>query len=115
METVILDPKEMLGFLDLRVIGYYKIRPGILQQNLGKYYRFKSADIWCKQFNTFINTLKGRKEEMKENYPRLELDNERRNMSEREILDKYVDLDKSCLSEAGKTSYGCAILTKRNI
>ena len=30
LETVILDPKEMLGILDLRLIGYYKIREGIL-------------------------------------------------------------------------------------
>ena len=29
----------MLGILDLRSIGYYKIKQGILQQNLCKYYR----------------------------------------------------------------------------
>ena len=57
----------MLGILDLRLVGYYKIRQGILQQNLSKYYRFKSADVLCKQFNKFINTLKKEKEEMKEN------------------------------------------------
>ena len=44
--TVIFDPK-MLGILDLRSIGYYKIKQGILQQNLSKYYRFESADILC--------------------------------------------------------------------
>ena len=33
LETVIFDPKEMLGILDLRSIGYYKIKQGILQQN----------------------------------------------------------------------------------
>ena len=32
---------------------------------------------------------------MKEKYPWLEQDNERRNMSDREILDKYVHLEKS--------------------
>ena len=47
LETVIFDPKQMLGILDLRSIGYYKIKQGILQQNLSKYYRFKSADILC--------------------------------------------------------------------
>ena len=25
LETVIFDPKEMLGILDLRLVGYYKI------------------------------------------------------------------------------------------
>ena len=35
---VIFDPKEMLGILDLRFVGYYKINQGILQQNLSTYY-----------------------------------------------------------------------------
>ena len=67
LETVILDPKEMLGILDLRLMGYYKIKQGILQQNLSKYYNFVSADTICEHFNRFINTLKkDRKEEMQE-------------------------------------------------
>ena len=44
LETVIFDPKEILGILDLRLMGYYKIKQGILQQNLSKYYRFESPD-----------------------------------------------------------------------
>ena len=51
LETVIFDPREMLGILDLRLVGYFKIKQGILQQNLSRYYRFESADILCKQFN----------------------------------------------------------------
>ena len=97
LETIIFDPKEMLEILDLRSVWYYKIKQGILQQSLSKYYRFESADISCQQFNKFINTLKKEKEEMKEKYQWLEPDNERRNMWDREILDKYIDLDKSCL------------------
>ena len=34
---------------------------------------------------------------MKKTYPWLGPDDERRNISDREILDKYIDLDKSCL------------------
>ena len=49
----------MLGNLDLRSIGYYKIKCGILQQDLSKY----------EQFNKFINTLKKEKDETKDNYP----------------------------------------------
>ena len=48
----------MLGILDLRSKGYYKIKQEILQQNLSKYYRFESADTLCEQFNRFINRLK---------------------------------------------------------
>ena len=36
-ETVKFNLKVMLGILDLRLIGYYKIKQGILQQNLSKY------------------------------------------------------------------------------
>ena len=42
--TIILKPEEMLGLLDLRSLGYYKIKHGMLQQNLSKYYKFKKAD-----------------------------------------------------------------------
>ena len=51
----------MIGVLDLRSLDYYKIKQGILQQNLSKYYRFKSADTLYKQFHKFINTLKKEK------------------------------------------------------
>ena len=63
LETVKFDLKEMLGILDLRSMGYYKIKQGVLQQNLGKYHRFESADALCEQFNKFINTLKREKKE----------------------------------------------------
>ena len=53
----------MLGILDLRSVGYYKIKQGILQQNVSRNYTFGSPVILCEQFNTFINTLKKEKEE----------------------------------------------------
>ena len=46
-ETVILDPKQVLGILDLRSLGYYEIKQGVLQQNLSKCYHFKSVDRLC--------------------------------------------------------------------
>ena len=36
-EILILNLKEALGMLDLRSLGYYKIKQGVLQQNLGRY------------------------------------------------------------------------------
>ena len=62
-ETVIFVPKEMLGILDLRSIDYYKIKQGILKQNVSKYFRFKSANFYANGFNTFIYTLKKEKDE----------------------------------------------------
>ena len=67
LDAIIFDPKEMLGILDFRLVQYCKIRQGILQQNLSKYYIFESTDILCEQFNKFLNTLKKKKEETKEN------------------------------------------------
>ena len=75
LQTVILNLKEMIGILDLKLMGYYKIKQGILQQNPSKYYRFKSADTLCEQFNRFINTLK--KERKKDKYPWLDSSDER--------------------------------------
>ena len=31
LETLILDPGEALGILDLRSLGYYKIKQGVIQ------------------------------------------------------------------------------------
>ena len=86
----------MIGILDLRWIGYYKIKYGILQKNLSKFYRLESADISYEQFNKFINILKKEKEErkgrMKDKYPGLDQGDKRRNMSDKEMLGKCVDL-----------------------
>ena len=90
----------MLGIVDLRSLGYHKIRQGILQHNLSKYYRFERADTLCEYFNKFINTLKKEREqkETEENYPWLDSSDERKYMTDQEILDKYIDLEKSCLT-----------------
>ena len=100
LETVIFNPKEVIGILDLRLMGYYKIKQGILQQNLSNYYRFESADTLCEQF---INTMKKReKEETQESYPWLDPSDERKYMSDMEKLEKYIDLDKLCLTDIEK-------------
>ena len=58
LDTNIFDPKEMLGIIDVRSLGYYNIKQVTLQQNLSKYYRFQRANTLCEQFNKFVNTLK---------------------------------------------------------
>ena len=57
-DTMILRPEEMIGIVDIRSLAYYKIKQGILQQNLSKYYRFEEAKKLCEYFNKFVNTLK---------------------------------------------------------
>ena len=46
--------------------------------------------------------LKKEKEETKDRYPWLDQGDGRRNMSDKGILEKYVDLENSCLSDSEK-------------
>ena len=100
-DTIIFKLEERLGIVDLRSLGYYKFEQGILQQNMSKYYKFKRADTLCEHFNKFINILKKetKQKELKESYPWLDPSDERKYMTDKEILDKYIDLENSCLTE----------------
>ena len=104
MDAIIFDPKEVLGIIDLRCLGYYKIKQGILQQNLSKHYRLEKVDTLYKQFNKFVNMLKKERQqvELNENYPWLDPIDERKYMTDREILEKYIDLEKIMLNGNGK-------------
>ena len=85
-ESVIFEPNQMLGILDLRSLGYNKIKQGVLQQNLSKCYHFESAEKLCEKFNTLVNKLKkDEKTADKEKYPWLGDSNERKYMMDREI------------------------------
>ena len=94
-ETIIFKPEDMIGIVDLRLLGYYKIKQGILQQIFSKYYRFERAETLCTYFNKFINTLKKDRKQVKqkESYPWLVSSDERKYMTDQEILDKYIDLE----------------------
>ena len=56
LETLILNPVEALGLIDLRSLGYYKIQQGVIQHKLSRFYHFESAEEVCTQFNNLINT-----------------------------------------------------------
>ena len=100
-DAMIFKPDEMIGIIDLRLLGYYKIKQGILQQNLIKYYRFKKAEKLCEYFNKFVNTLKKEREQKspKDKYPWLDPDDDWRYKTDREMLEKYINLDNPCLNE----------------
>ena len=103
-DTMIFKPEEMIGIIDLRSLGYYKIKQGILQQNLSRYYKYEKAEKLCKYFNKFLNTLNKEREQKspKDNYPWLDPDDARRHMTDREILEGYINLNNSCLSKEEK-------------
>ena len=71
--TVTFNPTQMLGVIDLRSMGYYKIKEGVLQQNLSHIYQFQLAHKICDQFNRLINTLsKEERMQSTERYPWLD-------------------------------------------
>ena len=102
-EKVTFDPADMVGIVDLRSLGYYKVKQGVLQQNPSKMYHIESANVVCDQFNRLINTLwQEEKIESKDKYPWLDDSDERKYMSDKEILDKYINLNNSCLTKREK-------------
>ena len=63
-DSMIFKPEKMIGIIDLRSLGYYKIKQGILQQNFSRCYRFEKAEKLCEYFNKFVNTLKSKRTEI---------------------------------------------------
>ena len=64
-------------------------------------YHFESMNTVCDQFNRLIDTLRKEEEETNgtDKYPWLDDSDERKHMTDREILDKYIDLEGSCLTK----------------
>ena len=105
-ETMFLGPKEMIGIVDIRSLGYYKIKQGILQQNLSRYYRFEEATKLCEYFNKSVDTLKKEREQTTptDKYPWLDAEDGRKDITDREILEKYIHLKNSCLDKEEKVN-----------
>ena len=62
-DTMIVRLKEMIGIVDIRSLGYYKFKQGILKQNLSRYYRIEEAKKLCEYFNKFVDTLRKEREQ----------------------------------------------------
>ena len=96
-KTIVFGRSEMMGVVDLRLLGFYKIKQEVLQEHLSRHLHFKLADEVCDQYNRLVNLMrKDRK------FPWLDDTDERKYMTDREILDKYVNLDNSCLTKVEK-------------
>ena len=102
-DTVTFNTVDMLGIVNLRSLGYYKIKQGVLQQNLSSIYHCETVNTVCDHFSRLINMLrKEEKTEGAEKYPWLDESDERKYMSDKEILEKYTDLENSCLTKQEK-------------
>ena len=82
-------------------LAYYKIKQGVLQQNLSCMYHFESANPVCHQFNILLNTLRKEEEETSgaDKCPWLDHSDERNHLTDREILDEYINLKDSYLTK----------------
>ena len=85
-------------------MGYYKIKQGVLQQNLSKNYYFESVEKLCEEFNAIVNERKKleEKETEEDKYLWLDDSDKRKCMTDSEILEKYINLDNLCLTESEK-------------
>ena len=54
-ETVTFDKTKMMGIVDLRSLGFYKIKQEVLQEHLSRHYHFELVDDVCHQYNRFVN------------------------------------------------------------
>ena len=83
-KTVTFGRTEMMGILDLRSLGFYKIKQEVLQEHLGRHYHFKLADDVCDQYNRFVNLMRKEEENSEKKFPWLDDTEERKYMMDRE-------------------------------
>ena len=101
-KTITFSRTDMMGIVDLRSLGFYKIKQEVLQEHLSRHYHFKLADDVCHQYNRLVNPMRKEEEKSEGKFPWLDDTDERKHMTDREILDKYINLDNSCLTKAEK-------------
>ena len=101
-ETITFSRTDMMGIVDLRSLGIYKIKQEVLQERLSRHYHFELADDVCDQYNRLVNLMRKEEENSEGKFPWLDDTDERKHMTDREILDKYINLDNSCLTKAEK-------------
>ena len=101
-ETMTFGRTEMMGSVDLRSLGFYKIKQEVLQENLGRHYHFELAEDVCELYNRFVNLMRKEEESSEGNFPWLDNTDKKKYMMDREILDKYVNLDNLCLTKIEK-------------
>ena len=68
-ETVTFGQTEMIGIVDLRSLGFYKIEQDVLQEHLGKHYYFKLADDIFNQYNRCVNLMRKEEENSEGKHP----------------------------------------------
>ena len=102
-KTIMLDRTKLMRIIDLASLRFYKIKQEVLQEHLSRHYHFKLTDDICHQYNRFINLMRKEEENSEGKFPWLEETDVRKYMMDREVLDKYMNLDNFCLTKTEKT------------
>ena len=82
-EPLIFSNDEALAMVDLRSIGYYKLKQSIICSHFKNYYEFKPLQMLCEEFHKLTNTLKRVEQQSTGLNPWLAKVDERRNLTER--------------------------------
>ena len=101
-ESITFGKTDMMEVVDLRSLGFYKIKQEALQEHLSRHYHFELADNVCDQYNRLVNLMRKEEEKSEGKFLWLDDTDERKHMTDREILDKYINLDNSCLTKVEK-------------
>ena len=98
-EQLTFCKKESLGILCLGSIGYYEVKQRNAQHHLKTYYEFIALLALFKEFKKLTNTLWRKEQKSTDSYLWLVKNKERRNLSDKEILEKYANLETWCLAQ----------------
>ena len=120
--TMYLSPDEAIGIAGLRSLAYYNIKPQVMHFNLtGVHYLFSKWNLDLRFEEHFAkastqNVCYQKREVVRkppDPYPWLDEDDPRRNMTDEEILYKYIDLSKSHLTSREKEEVMDLIVTHK--
>ena len=118
--TMYLSPEESIGVVDLRSLGYYNIKPQVMHFNLtGVHNLFSKWNLDLRFEEHFAkistqNVCYQKREVVRkppDPYPWLDKDDPQRDMTDEEILYKYIDLSKSHLTSKDKEEVMDLIVT----
>ena len=91
-DQFIFNKNDSLGELDVRSIGYYKVKQSNIQHHLESYYECRPLQALCEEINKLTNTLRRQEQKATDPFPWLAEVDKRRNLSDREMSEKYVNL-----------------------
>ena len=109
--TMYLCPNESIGIVDIRSLGYYNIKPQVMHFNLTDIPNLFSKWRLDHRFEEYYSKISTqnvrykRKEIARKTpdpYPWLDEDDPRRDMTDEEILYKYINLSESHLTKTEK-------------